>query len=135
MNITTTAAREAHQADEHTQPRLDAEFLASLLQDTHGLTRDDLAVCFEMSGVSAYVTAWQGRFNAALRYLTSNGLAVKRGERYFSAPKRECAAHCGTDLSGRRSDMRYCSVNCRRIGQATARRRASIRAKTGVSGA
>src|SRR5664280_490922 len=99
------------------------------------MTRDDLAVCFEMSWVSAYVTSWTGCFNAALRYLTSNGVAVKRGDCYFLAPRRECGAHCGSDLSGLRSDMRYCSVNCRRIGQATARRRASIRAKTGVSGA
>ena len=106
------------------QPKLDAEYLASIVTGK-GMTRDDLAVCFEMSWVSAYVTSWTGRFSAALRYLTSNGLAVKRGDRYFSAPKRECAAHCGTDLTGRRSDMRYCSVNCRRIGQATARRRAS----------
>jgi hypothetical protein len=114
------------------QPKRDAEFLASILTGK-GMTRDDLAVCFEMSNWN--VTAWQGRFNAALRYLTSNGLAVKRGDRYFSAPKRECAAHCGADLSGRRSDMRYCSPKCRRIARATVRRRASIRAKTGVSGA
>ena len=116
------------------QPKLDAEYLASIVTGK-GMTRDDLAVCFEMSWVSAYVTSWTGRFSAALRYLTSNGLAVKRGDRYFLAPKRECTANCGSDLSGRRSDLRYCSVNCRRIGQATGRRRASIRAKTGASGA
>lgn len=117
-----------------TQEKLDAEYLASILT-AKGMTRDDLAVCFQMSWVSAYVTSWTGRFNAALRHLTSKGLAVKRGNRYFAAPKRECAAHCGADLSGRRSNMRYCSANCRRIGQATARRRACIRAERGASGA
>lgn len=116
------------------QQKLDAEYLASILT-AKGMTRDDLAVCFEMERMMFAVGPWQGRFSAALRYLTSNGLAVKRGDRYFPAPKRECASHCGTDLTGRRSDMRYCSANCRRIGQATVRRRASIRAKTGVSGA
>lgn len=117
-----------------TQEKLDAEYLASILID-RGMTRDDLAVCFEMERMKFAVGPWQGRFGAALRYLTSNGLAVKRGDRYFAAPKRECAAHCGTDLSGRRSDMRYCSAKCRRIGLATTRRRAAIRAKKGVSGA
>jgi hypothetical protein len=111
------------------QLKRDAESLAGLLGDPHGLTKDDLAVCFEMSHWD--ISAWQGRFNAALRYLTSNGMAVKRGDRYFAAPKRECAAHCGTDLSGRRSNMRYCSAKCRQIGQATARRRGLKQAESG----
>ncbi len=117
-----------------TQEKLDAEYLASILTD-RGMTRDDLAVCFEMEWMMFTVGPWRGRFNSALRYITSNGLAVKRGDRYFPAPKRECEAQCGTDLSGRRSDQRYCSAKCRRIGLATTRRRAAIRAKKGVSGA
>ena len=103
------------------QPKRDAEYLALLLGDPHGLTRDDLATCFEVANWD--ITAWKARFRSALRHLISNRMVVKVGDRYFSAPKRECAAKCGADLTGRRSNMRYCSPQCRRIGQATARRR------------
>ena len=105
------------------QLNADVEYLTGLVQGSnrHGITRDDLATCFEMSNWD--ITAWKARFRSALRYLTSNRLAVKVGDRYFSAPKRECDAHCGADITGRRSDQRYCSAGCRRIDQATLRRR------------
>lgn len=107
------------------QLEADAEHLAGLLRSPHGMTRADLATCFEVS--NWHITAWKARFRSALRHLISNRMVVEVSDRYFSAPKRECDAHCGADITGRRSDQRYCSAGCRRIGQATVRRRRAKR--------
>ena len=103
------------------QLKRDAEYLALLLGDPHGLTRDDLATCFEVANWD--ITAWKARFRSALRHLISNRLAVKVGDRYFSAPKRECEAQLWR--RPHRPSLRHALLlaACRRIGQATARRR------------
>ena len=76
MNIITTAAHAAHQADAHAQPRLDAEFLASQVIENerftkHGITRDDLHVLFEMDWCSQSGGACNQRFGRALNPLVA----------------------------------------------------------------
>ena len=136
MNIITTAAREAHQADIHTQPRLDAEFLASQVIENEriteqGMTRDDLHVLFTMDWCSQYGRACNQRFGRALKRLVTDGLAVRRGDRYYpptvnvgSLPAgRECAAtSCRNDISHKRSGTRFCSPKCKRFEQRFAHR-------------
>jgi hypothetical protein len=136
MNIITTAAREAHQADEQTQPRLDAEFLASQVSQNerytkHGINRDDLHVLFKMDWCSQAGRACSHRFSRALKRLMDDGLATQRGDRYYPPTAevgtlpagRECAAtSCRNDISHKRSGTRFCSARCKRFDQRLAHR-------------
>jgi hypothetical protein len=136
MNIITTAAREAHQADEHAQLRLDAEFLASQVIENerytkHGINRDDLHVLFEMDWCSQSGGACNQRFSRALKRLVADGLATQRGDRYYPPTAkvgtlpagRKCAARwCDSDISHKRSGTRFCSPKCKRFEQRLAHR-------------
>jgi hypothetical protein len=131
VNIITTAAHAAHEADEHAQPRLDAEFLASQVIENerftkNGITRDDLHVLFEMDWCSQSGEACNQRFSRALKRLVADGHATQRGDRYYpptakvgSLPAgQECeATWCHMDISHKRSGTRFCSPKCKRFEQ------------------
>lgn len=107
-------------------------------QGAHGITEEDIAVCFEMSPLCGWGSDYTpSRLRQALRAM-DKARTVKVGDRWFSrgstnasrakdaGPRRCQGPRCDRDLSTSRAGTLYCSTRCRVAADRARKRQGAV---------